>query len=89
LHQISGSFIDLSLDYELINYKSNSRQVLCNLWNEYNVWCAKFDQQPLPTAFKKLEIEAQQKKLVKQMLRQKQKEEEKERAFLDASTRLL
>lgn len=60
-------------------------KVLCSLWNEYNAWCAKSDHQPLPIAFNKLEIEAQQKRLVKQMLRQKQKEEEKERAFLDAA----
>ena len=87
-HKITESRYDLG-PYIFRQAQTIVTKVLCNLWNEYNAWCAKFDHQPLPTAFNKLEIEAQQKKLVKQMLKQKQKEEEKERTFLDTSTRLV
>ena len=87
-HKITESRYDLG-PYIFRQAQTVVTKVLCNLWNEYNTWCAKFDHQPLPTAFNKLEIEAQQKRLVKQMLKQKQKEEEKERAFLDANTRLV
>ena len=84
-HKITESRYDLG-PYIFRQAQTIVTKVLCNLWNEFNAWCAKCDHQPLPIAFNKLEIEAQQKKLVKQMLKQKQREEEKERAFLDANT---
>ena len=55
---------------------------LLTLWNEYNAWCQKYTDQPLP--FKKLELETQKKRLVKQLLKEKQRDEEKDRAQLDS-----
>ena len=63
-------------------------KVLITLWGEFNTWYVKYNGQ-LPIAFEKLELDADQKKLVKQMLRQKQKEEEKEKAVLETNRRLV
>ena len=63
-------------------------KVLVTLWTEFNSWCAKYNEQ-LPIAFQKLELDAEQKRLVKQMLRQKQNEEEKEKTFMESSRRLV
>lgn len=82
--KITESRYDLG-PYIFRQAQSLVNKVLIGLWGEFNVWCARHEGGELP--FVELELENQQKKLVKQLLRQKQKEEEKERAFFETANR--